>query len=187
MINVPPELKPFVDRVRQLGDENRYDEAVAAAREAVSRFPDLAVVHNNLGCSLANLELYDEAAGAFERAVALTTKNREAGIVTPPSYPQEPARNLRAVRELLAGKETAVPVPDRQGRLQREPAGAAEPFPQRVFAFVTSTSGMLLGGILTTVSLYLRRARPEYFPPAVSVSCLIVLFCAWLSTARGRV
>ncbi len=178
MINVPPDVQPFVDRMTELEREGRYDEALAAARDVVDRFPHLAVLHNNLGCSLANLQFYGEAAVAFARAVELTPQNRARGIITPASYPQEPTNNQNAVRELLAGRAAAVPARTRSGEVRSNPASGPEPFARRVLSFVTSPRGAWLMLALGCMVFYVRRTRPDYYPAAISISCVTVLLAA---------
>jgi tetratricopeptide (TPR) repeat protein len=102
--NVPDYVKEYVDRGKSLDDSERYDEAIAIYRQALEKYPDVAVLHNNLGCSLANKERYEEAAKEFIQAITLTTLNREAGLPVPSSYPSEPEQNLRTAQSLITGK-----------------------------------------------------------------------------------
>lgn len=153
--NVPNEVVPYTDRISELEREGRYDEAVEVCRVALERFPDIAVLHNNLGCQLGNLELYEDAAAAFRRAVELTAHNRAARIVTPSSYPGEPEKNLRAIRAHLSGSREVLPARSRgqvKGVLPRVSGG--EPPPRR--------SAELFG--VEDLDRLWRRARAEPLP-----------------------
>jgi len=81
--NVPDYVKDYVDRGKKLDDAGRYDEAIEVYGQALVNYPNIAVLHNNLGCSLANKGMYEEAARAFMQAVTLTPLNRQANIAVP--------------------------------------------------------------------------------------------------------
>jgi tetratricopeptide (TPR) repeat protein len=98
---VPDNVKDYVDRAAQLERQERYDAVIAVYREALALYPHLAVLHNNLGCCLANQGKYAEAKDAFLHAVTLTFTNRQKGIVVPDTYPEEPKQNLLKVQKLL--------------------------------------------------------------------------------------
>lgn len=122
--NVPDHIKPYVDRAKQLENVDSYDEALSVYREALSLYPDIAVLHNNLGCALANLKRYNEAKREFLQAITLTSINRQNGIMVPDSYPQESMQNLKAIEAILSG-ETAYParLPTAGSPLRRETGG----------------------------------------------------------------
>ncbi len=102
--NVPDDVKPYVDRAQAFEKNDEYDEAIKIYQEAISIFPDSPVVHNNLGCALANLERYDDAQHHFERAIVLTKRNRQQNLIVPSSYPEIPEKNLRSLRSCVKSK-----------------------------------------------------------------------------------
>src|ERR1017187_3032067 len=95
--NVPDYVRPDLDRARDLEQLNRFAEAIEVYRGVIGRYPEIAVLHNGLGCAFANLGKRDQAAIEFREAIRLTALNRQQGLVTPRTYPQEPEQNLRAV------------------------------------------------------------------------------------------
>jgi tetratricopeptide (TPR) repeat protein len=101
--NFPDSIAPFNKSAQDFEKKGKYDEAIAIYRKALAQYPDLAGLHNNLGCCLANKYEYKQAAEEFQKAIDLTPINRQNGIVTPDSYPEEPIQNLRAVQELDKG------------------------------------------------------------------------------------
>jgi Tfp pilus assembly protein PilF len=59
--NVPSYAKSFVDRAAELEKTGEFEAAVAIYREGLALHPEVAVLHNNFGCCLANQEKYQEA------------------------------------------------------------------------------------------------------------------------------
>lgn len=103
----PDYIGPYNDRAQKFEKEGRYNEAIEVYREALARYPNIAGLHNNLGCCLANIEDYQQAENEFQQAIALTQANRQGGVVTPDSYPEEPMQNLQAVRAHIKGSRRA--------------------------------------------------------------------------------
>ena len=56
----------------------RYQQAVAAYRQALEYAPDDASLYNNLGCAYAMLQHYDQATVAFRKAITLDPKYEKA-------------------------------------------------------------------------------------------------------------
>jgi tetratricopeptide (TPR) repeat protein len=200
---VPDEIRPFVDRAADLEKRERYDEAIMVLREGLAQFPDNAVLYNNLGCSLANIEQYDEAAEAFQRAVSLTPVNRSQGIVTPNTYPEEPMQNLRAVTALTQGDARRAPRPGRSGnrvhpsvqskRVKRAQGRNGDPdisppsvgpgmtFPQYVFVFlVANATGRMLAIIGAIVVVGSQIVVPSASALVLAIACATILAAAFL-------
>jgi tetratricopeptide (TPR) repeat protein len=103
--NVPDAVKPYIDRAQAFEKNDEYDEAIKLYREALARFPDDPVLHNNLGCALANLKRYDDAKHHFEKAIALTEHSRQQNLLVPRGYPEIPKENLCSLRTCIKNKD----------------------------------------------------------------------------------
>lgn len=68
----------LVAQARALRKLGRWDEALAAARRASDRNPDLADAHNMLGICLADHAQHDRAIAAFETAVRLDPRSAQS-------------------------------------------------------------------------------------------------------------
>ena len=97
--NVPDHIKPYVDRAELLMQSEQYDAVESVYREALALYPRNPVLHNNLGCCLANQARYEEAKLAFLQAVTLSMSASDA--LVPNTYPEEPRANLMAVQARL--------------------------------------------------------------------------------------
>lgn len=106
--NVPSNIQEYVDRAKHFESMDKDDKAIDVLRQALVQYPDIAVLHNNLGCALANQGKYEEAKEEFLLAITLTGANRNAGIITPECYPQEPEHNLRAAESYLKSRGPAI-------------------------------------------------------------------------------
>lgn len=172
--NVPDFIKPYVDRGKALDDSGQHDEAIAVYREALAKHPEMAVLHNNLGCALANKERYAEAATEFMQAIKLTPLNRQSGITVPKTYPAEPEQNLRAVQDITKGSMLPS-APARSG---------ANPFLE---VFILAPIFALMGALLTVGYLFFNGstlaeaykfsyARQFWFLLSGTVLALVVTF-----------
>lgn len=95
---VPREINDLVNETHRYGKIGDHEKEHETALEAVRKCPKSAVAHNNLGCALGNLGLYDEAIEEFREAVRLIEVNRRLGIRMPDPY-TEPIENLeKAIR-----------------------------------------------------------------------------------------
>lgn len=97
--NVSDHIKPYVDRAELLEKSEQYDAAESIYREALELYPHNPVLHNNLGCCLANQEKYEEAKLEFLQAVTLSIG--ASGELVPDTYPEEPKANLLAAQAQL--------------------------------------------------------------------------------------
>ena len=68
----------YADRAHKLYHEGRYDQAIAALREAIERFPHAVELHVGLAYVHLACEEYAWARGDFERAIALDPNDEEA-------------------------------------------------------------------------------------------------------------
>jgi tetratricopeptide (TPR) repeat protein len=68
----------YADRAHKLYHEGRYDEAIAALREAIERFPHAVELHVGLAYVQLAVEEYAWARADFERAIALDPNDEEA-------------------------------------------------------------------------------------------------------------
>ena len=83
----PDDPSYVVMQAQTLDLAGRHDDAERVAREAIARFPEDAVLRQQLASSLWDREQYAEAAGAFAAAAALA-----------PDDPTHPLRQIQAVR-----------------------------------------------------------------------------------------
>jgi hypothetical protein len=183
--NVPDYVKEYVARAEQFEREDRYDEAIAVYRQALALYPNIAVLHNNLGCHLVNQEKYEEAKREFQKALALTPVNRQAGIVIPDSYPEEPRRNLRAAEAYSKGTFPA-PLPARapmaRSPLQFYPFHPGMSFPQYVFWFVfRNPLGCLLTIAASIVLSILWKSNSAYLSMAIGIASITLLALAYIA------
>lgn len=181
----PDYIKPYNDRAQKFEKEGKYDEAIVVYREALARYPNIAGLHNNLGCCLANKEDYKQAENEFHQAIALTPVNRQEGIIISDSYPAEPIQNLRAAQARNKGFLRA-PLPARtefEGRslLRPDPFRPGMGFPPYVFWFLLSPVGWFLVFVATLVTGVLWYDRSPYCPIAFGVSCFIILLVAFIA------
>ncbi len=183
--NFPDYTKSYNDRAQEFEKKGKYDEAIAIYREALDRYPDLAGLHNNLGCCLANKYEYQQAAEEFEKAIALTPINRQEGIVTPDSYPEEPMQNLRAVQGLDKGYlRTAPPARVRfGGRSVRRPDfyRPGMGFLSYLLLFLVTRLGGFLLFVAMLITLTLWYDRSPYTLIALGISCFVILVIALIA------
>jgi len=134
-LNVPSYIQEYVDHAKKFEDKEQYDKAADIFRQALTQHPNIAVLHNNLGCALANQGKYEEAREEFLQAIILTITNHHDGIVIPESYPQEPEQNLRAVESYIKDTRQATlsaKMPVTRLSLRLDPSGKVFKIPQKV-------------------------------------------------------
>ena len=95
------EIKSYIDNAIKFEINNGYNEAISILQEAIFKYPNFAILHNNLGCSYANIKEYNLAKDEFIKAINLTTENRKNNIITPDSYPIDPINNLKKLEKLI--------------------------------------------------------------------------------------
>jgi len=74
----PQDVRPRILEVRLLLTENRLEEALRAADNALRAFPDLADTHYQLGLVLMGLKKQEEAEKAFRRALEIDSGHTAA-------------------------------------------------------------------------------------------------------------
>lgn len=74
----PQDVRPRILEVRILLTENRLEEALRAADNALRAFPDLADTHYQLGVVLMGLKEQEEAEKAFRRALEIDSDHTAA-------------------------------------------------------------------------------------------------------------
>ncbi len=72
------DLCEIIDKAGQfLIDRHAYKDGLELYRAAVARFPDVAVIHQGLGCCAGHKGFYDEALAASERSIKLEPGKQE--------------------------------------------------------------------------------------------------------------
>jgi hypothetical protein len=123
---VPDEIQKNVDEALAEAKKMNYSAAVAIYKKIIPKFPEMSILHNNLGCCLARLKKYDEAETEFIEALSLIQFNRDKGTYVSRSYTKELRRNLiKLYKTIISNANKTLPVTShltqKQNILQREP------------------------------------------------------------------
>ncbi len=76
--NINPDAQVYLDIAEQFEQEGNYDEAIRVYHTAIELYPGLAILHNNLGCCLANQNLFDEAKQEFLRVIEISENGEQS-------------------------------------------------------------------------------------------------------------
>jgi tetratricopeptide (TPR) repeat protein len=75
---VTDELKDMLLKGNELFDAQKYDEAAAAYRAILEKFPDAHIIHKNIGNCYFAQEKYDEAESNYQKILETDPGNAEA-------------------------------------------------------------------------------------------------------------
>lgn len=103
LVDLPDSEPGLVEILDQAGDvligARAYQDGLALYRAAAIRFPDVAVLHQGLGCCAGHVGLHEEAIAASRRALELEPDNQK--FVNDLGYTLVEAGKLEEAEELL--------------------------------------------------------------------------------------
>ena len=114
----PAPIEALIGRALALEAAGRHEDALTCCDQAARATPNSPDVHYARGCILFDLNRHDEAAGAFDRAVAFkpdfvqawlrcATRSTRSGDTTKRSPPTTRRSTCNEIAEALVGRGNA--------------------------------------------------------------------------------